>query len=404
MEMLKLLLVLILIVAALRWKLSVGITLFFAGIVTAFLFQIPVTKVTTTYLDLLQSETFIFLTLLVVEITFLGALLKELGYLSKLTASCRHLKGGSKTAVAILPGLVGLMPMPGGSLLSAPLVNDLLTDYPYKPEHKLLVNYWFRHIVEFVWPVYAGLILTEAITGLPMYRVSLLQFPLFLVMILIGLYFFIKPLKPDLSNNADVMKALKGIFSSLWPIGMAILLYGVLKIHLAISIGVSVVILLFITRPSLTRLIDPAKKALSVGLIFLIFGILSFQKIIELSGAVDTIPNMALTYNLPPELVIFLVCFTIGILTGMVSAYVGLGYAILAGYLYQPVLHPGYIFIAYFSGFLGIMLSPAHLCLVLTNQYFKSDLFKVYQRMLWPLLIFIFLVIIIYLSGWGDII
>jgi len=42
------------------------------------------------------------------------------------------------------------------------------------------------------------------------------------------------------------------------------------------------------------------------------------------------------------------------------------------------------VMFAYVSGFVGILLSPAHLCLVLTLDFFKADLRDVYKILLWP--------------------
>ncbi|MCK7476244.1 MAG: DUF401 family protein [Candidatus Moduliflexus flocculans] len=39
---------------------------------------------------------------------------------------------------------------------------------------------------------------------------------------------------------------------------------------------------------------------------------------------------------------------------------------------------------AFVSGFAGILLSPAHLCLALTAEYFKADMRKVYRILVWP--------------------
>jgi hypothetical protein len=138
----------------------------------------------------------------------------------------------------------------------------------------------------------------------------------------------------------------------------------------------------------------------SFQLAFLVFGILSFQTVLELTGAIESIPTLAISLNLPAEIVIFAVCFAAGILTGMVAAFVGLGYSLLAGYLYQPEIVPSHILLAYLSGFLGIILSPTHLCLVLTNEYFGSNLLTVYRKMIIPLLIMLALGLMLYFSPW----
>ncbi len=400
MDAVKLVVVFVLIILALRRKVSVAVTLFGAGLFVALLFWLPVPTLLQGYWDLVKSERFLTLTSVIILITILGSLLKELQFLDRLGRACQGLRGGSRTAVSILPGLVGLMPMPGGSLLSAPLVENVLKDEDYKPEFKVVANYWFRHIVEFFWPVYPGLILTGAITGMKIFDVSLLQFPLSVGMATIGYFFFIRKIKPTGGGNTSFFKALGDMSRSLWPIVLAIVLYAALQINLAYAILISLVLLIVTAHPSKSQLITSLKSGLTIKLVFLVFGILSFQTVLELTGAIQSIPQLAVTFHLPPQLVICMVCFTVGILTGMVSAFVGLGYTLLAGFMYQPVLIPENILLGYLSGYLGMMLSPTHLCLILTNEYFGSQLSRVYRLFLPPILIFFALGILLSLSPW----
>ncbi len=402
METLKLLLIFAVIVIALKKNVSVGISLFFAGLLMALLFDVPFTDLTQGYLDLVKSQTFIMLTLVVIFITYLGSLLKELGFLERLSVAVQGLPGGSKTAVAALPPLIGMMPMPGGSLMSAPLVDNVLKNKNHSPEFKLVVNYWFRHLAEFFWPLYAGVILSEAITGLPMLQVSMMQFPLSIGMATIGYFIYIRKIQNNSQKNGSLFVSLYRVLTPLWSILLSIFLYGVLKVDLSLSVLISSILLMVITRPSTEIIKKSLKRAFAPNLIFLVCGVLSFQMVIELAHAVDFIPELATTYNFPKEFVVFLVPFTIGILTGMVSAYVGLGYTILAGFLYQNGLNPGLMMIAYLSGFVGVMLSPSHLCLILTNEYFGSDLMKVYKRLIPLVLLLMTAGIILYLIGWGD--
>ncbi|GAF85582.1 unnamed protein product, partial [marine sediment metagenome] len=64
--------------------------------------------------------------------------------------------------------------------------------------------------------------------------------------------------------------------------------------------------------------------------------------------------------------------------------YVGISFPLLL-----PILGSGnpdmvLVMFAYVSGFVGILLSPAHLCLFLTLDYFKADLRDVYKILIWP--------------------
>lgn len=402
MEAVKLLALFALIVVALRFKLSIGVTLVIAGLATALLYAVPIDELAVGYWQLVQSARFIFLTSVVLLITLMGSLLKEVGYLDKLASAVQGLHGGQRTGAMILPPLIGLMPMPGGSLLSAPLVDRVLNEPRYKPEFRTVTNYWFRHIAEFAWPLYPGIILTEAITGLPIGDVALMQLPLTIIMAIIGIFFFIRTIKPSAGNSHGTRDALIGIVRALWPIALVILIYGLAQVELAWALLISIAVLLAVTRPDRARLHRATKEGLSYKLVLLVFGALSFQTALELSGAIEAIPRLSAGYNLPPELIIFLVCFAAGILTGMVAAYVAIGYTILAGLLYQHGIEPGYIMLAYLSGYFGMMLSPAHLCLVLTNEYFKADLSLVYRRLVPPLVLLLLTGILLYLSGWPE--
>ena len=402
MEAVKLPALFLIIVIALRLKLSVGVTLLGAGVVTALLYSVAAIDLLEGYWLLLQSKKFIFLTSVVLLITFLGSLLKEVGYLDRLSGACRGLYGGKRTAAAILPPLIGLMPMPGGSLLSAPLVDKVLSEPRYKPEFRTVTNYWFRHIAEFAWPLYPGLILSEAITGMPIGDIAGMQLPLTVMMVIIGLLFFIRAIRPGTAGTSRNGLALMRILGALWPIVLAIAIYGFSGIELAWAVLISVGLLIVLVRPKRTSLHTAARRGFSYKLVLLVFGTLSFQTALELAGAIEAIPRLASSYSLPPELIIILVCVIAGLLTGMVAAYVALGYTILAGFMYQPEIIPGHIMLGYLSGFVGMMLSPAHLCLILTNEYFKSDLGRVYRRLAPPLALVFLGGILLYFSGWPE--
>jgi len=399
---LKLVAVLAVIVLALHRRLPVGLTLLAVGPFTAILYQVDFRDLLEGYGRVAGSADFFSLTGLVVFVTMLGTLMREIGYLDRLSGACRRLPGGSRTAVISLPPLIGLMPMPGGSLMSAPLVNSVLADPKYTPEFKCAANYWFRHQVEFCWPIYAGLVLTEAITGLPIGQVALLQLPLTLFMFTIGYFYFGKRITNDVNARPGLLGPLHGIAATIWPVLIAILLYGLIGIELSLSVVAALAVLAVVARPARPVIVKTLKAGFSPGLVVLIFGVLAFRLVLELSVAVRSIPRLAATYHLPPELILGLVCFTIGLRTGMVSAYVSLGYTLLAGLLYQPEIVPGHIILAALSGFVGMMVSPAHICLVVTNAYFGSELSKVIRTLAVPLIIFGILGFLLYLTPYTS--
>jgi hypothetical protein len=121
---------------------------------------------------------------------------------------------------------------------------------------------------------------------------------------------------------------------------------------------------------------------------------------LDLAGAVGSIPKLSAWLGLPGEVVIILVSFISGLLTGILFALVGLAYPLLAGYLYQPDINLANIFLAFISGYVGMIFSPTHFCLILTNEHFHSDLGKVYRLLAVPLLTLFLAGLILYLAGY----
>jgi len=99
---------------------------------------------------------------------------------------------------------------------------------------------------------------------------------------------------------------------------------------------------------------------------------------LEVTGAVSDIAYLLNFSFIPTPLIFFLIPFIVGILTGVTSASIGISFPILVGML--PYVNPlKYILLAFLSGYLGVMVSPMHLCLVLTREYFNADWNKVYK-------------------------
>jgi hypothetical protein len=72
---------------------------------------------------------------------------------------------------------------------------------------------------------------------------------------------------------------------------------------------------------------------------------------------------------------------------GITIAFVGTTFPILISLVHsfgetQGIL--GYMMLALVSGFIGVLLSPLHLCLLLSNEYFGTPLTKVLRLVARP--------------------
>lgn len=405
LALLKLLLVFSVILFALRKKIGIGIVLLLATAALAILFWVQPVELRKGLGDALLSTQFVSLTAILVLVSILGALLKQLGFLQKLAEACDQLIGGKRTAVVLLPSLVGSMPMPGGSQLSAPLVDKVLDQPRYSPLFRCVSNYWFRHMVEFSWPIYPGLVLTEAVTGVPVAWIAFLQLPLTIFMLGIGYVLYVRRIEKSVSVSVkSQFVTVVRIVSALWPVAVALVLYGLVDIDLSLSLLLAVVLVIVVYRPGTAKLKPSLRAGLSLDMLLLVVGILSFQTVLRLSHSIDAIPIVAESLRLPGEVVIFAVCFTIGLLTSMSAAVVGLGYTLLGGLLYTPELRLDRVMFGYLCGFTGMLLSPTHLCTLLTTQYFGVSVTSFFRALILPVSLLFLLGLGLYLTPWGALV
>jgi hypothetical protein len=124
-----------------------------------------------------------------------------------------------------------------------------------------------------------------------------------------------------------------------------------------------------------------------IPMTFTIAGVMIFQGVLQDSQAVADISKSFITANVPIGLVIVMLPFLVGSIAGITVAFVGttfpIVFSLLASYgLADKTL--AYTVLAYCAGYLGVLLSPLHICLILTCEFFKTDLPKIYPRLALP--------------------
>ena len=87
--------------------------------------------------------------------------MQESGQMDRLV---NDLRIGKRTFLVLSPALVGMLPVPGGALLSSPLVERVGEGMEEKT--KAALNVWFRHVLLIVYPFSPALIASAKIAGL----------------------------------------------------------------------------------------------------------------------------------------------------------------------------------------------------------------------------------------------
>jgi hypothetical protein len=139
--------------------------------------------------------------------------------------------------------------------------------------------------------------------------------------------------------------------------------------------------------------LDVVKKGIPVRTATSILGVMVFKHVLEDAGAVEQIPMALSTLGLPPLLVAYVVPMIVGLLTGTAPAALALSVPLVTPLLAvntdgQSTVTMNSAVWLYVSSFSGILLSPLHLCLALTREYFGATWGLLYRRLL-PAVIFV---------------
>ncbi|MEA3485581.1 MAG: DUF401 family protein, partial [Candidatus Aerophobetes bacterium] len=273
------------------------------------------------------------------------------------------------------------------AMLSAPIIEESGNKMGLTPENKTFLNYWFRHIWEYTWPLYPGLILTSAIFSIPIYRIVLAQLPLTLSAILAGCIFGLSrlPYKPSSrERKGKVIKEICNFLLNAWPILTIIFFVLVLKWELILSLTITVLLTLVTTKIKRGRVLSILKNSLSWRTILLIISVMVFKRVLEASGVLLVVSEVFNHTGISPLIVMFPIPLFVGLLTGVSQAFVGITFPILLPFIGTNDPNLTYVMLAYAGGFTGILLSPVHLCLIVTKDYFKADFARVYKSLLLP--------------------
>jgi uncharacterized protein len=93
--------------------------------------------------------------------------------------------------------------------------------------------------------------------------------------------------------------------------------------------------------------------------------------------------SQALTASgIPLPVIVFAVPLMAGVLTGLAVGAFAIAFPIVLPLCGPDLVGSGYGLLAYTGGFVGLMVSPLHLCLALTRVYYKAEWGGVYQRIL----------------------
>ncbi len=357
-----------------------------------------------------QPET-ISLVLITAVLLTLSRTMRISRQLEEIVSLVKALMRRPAVAMAALPALIGLLPMPGGALFSAPMVDSAAGGASESRGRLSAINYWFRHVWEYWWPLYPGVILATELTESSFGTFIGYQIPLSIFMIFSGLYIF-RNMHPDLHATQPppqkgTKRKLLWLTSSIWIIPIVwVVIHFLMRLlpedffpqHIAkaakkyLPIAIGLLFSLFWTIRLNRMKLREMSKVFSQRDIYiiaaLVLAVMIFQGVLGTVDAGRKIAAELQEHNVPIVLVIAILPFIAGMITGLAIGFVGISFPIVlslvAAMPSAEAMRP-YAVLAYACGHMGQMASPLHLCYILSNRYFNTSFGPVYKRLLLPI-------------------
>jgi integral membrane protein (TIGR00529 family) len=352
----------------------------------------------------------LFLAFIVGFIMVLSSLMEKTGRTEQLLEGLSGLITNTRFRLVFFPALIGLLPMPGGAIFSAPLIEKTAQGVGADAMDKTLLNYWFRHVWEPSWPLYPGIILAASLAEMPIGTVCLMGFPGVLALIALGWWFYLRPGAlplhetgtPHDAPSAGCLRILYLVLPLVMAIGGAVFLEMLISVSghgismewgVVVALALAVVVLV---RQEGVRTGTVLRQTFSVHVVKMLFVIVAVFIFKEAMQAADVVTALANALGGEGALWTCAVVlpFLVGFVSGITLGFVGATFPLFLGVLAQNGMQDqafSYVILALFSGYSGILASPLHICFALTCEYFHVPVAKAWRKLLLPSLLFLFL-------------
>ena len=396
----RMIMIFLLLLLCIRKKLSLGNAFMLGTLFLSLLFGMQPRVTLKSMLASLADPKTLSIAVIISLIMVLSSSMELAGQMQRMLKNFRGLISSPRLNLIVFPALIGLLPMPGGAVFSAPMVKELGGGLKLSEAQLSFVNYWFRHIWEYWWPLYPGILLTTVITEINILTLMAIMCPFTAIALWLG-YRALK--RPDnfSKSRANVpnpplwpfIKELVPILVVIFPgLAMGILISKLFsrlmiskEIGLILALCAAIAWVWYQNGTSNKQIRSMLTNPQLLKMMYMIAGILIFKGILTDSHAAAAVSQELMQMNIPLALIAVTLPLLVGISSGIVIAFLGSTLPILVPLIQslgEAQFLPAYVMLTIASGFAGVLLSPLHLCFLLSNEYFAVSIGSVY-RYLW---------------------
>lgn len=352
-------------------RISLTLALFSGGFVLGLLF-LPPWLVFKSLVDTFLDPSVFLLGLAVGVIPLIGGVMEETGMVSTLV---ENLPVSRRLFLGASPAFMGLLPMPGGALMSAPLVEK--AGEGASKDVKSAVNVWFRHVPQLVYPFETSLIVSAKIANVDLYSVLPFLAPHALVCSMLGYWLLLRKVRRGAAytENASFKRAVIPLAVVLAAplvdfMVLTVLKPGIREAATLTAALISLTLALIVGRPGLRSVGVVILKMRPWSFSAIVFGMFFFLRVFQSSP----VPCALTSVEMDASMLCISLGFLLGFATGRIQIPTSIAIPVfLARYGLPSTPLPVFSSI-YFSSYLGYIVSPVHPCVTVSIEYFKSDL------------------------------
>jgi uncharacterized protein len=341
-----------------------------------------------------QTTGYLFMTLagLIVLVGVLGEALKVTGVSARLGPALNGLLRSRRFALAVMPMIMGLLPVPGGIMLSSPMVRELGDSIGLNRTRQAAINFVFRHQWEPVWPLFPSVPLIQGMLGVSAFAVISHNLVIMLSFLAGGTFFLLLPAMPSRKEASSVGRMfgenLRDFAGAIWPIAVVAGLYIAFNITPAVGMLPAIIIFLIFHRVPMVRWGELFKAGIDPDFILLIFGSLLFKLNLEAGNVITDVVQFLIDVNVPPYLLIFILPFIVAFSTGVTLPTVAITFPFLIPFIGTGGQAKMGLEVLAFAGLIcGLFLSPIHLCVALSASYFEVPLSRLILKIAGPVIL-----------------
>ncbi|MCL2123355.1 MAG: DUF401 family protein [Desulfovibrionaceae bacterium] len=401
--LLRLLTVFVLMLLGVRLRLGLGLSVLIGSLVLALWFDMNPWQWAVASVGIFSDTPTVLVWCVLSCILALSSLMERTGQVERFMIALSHHITSPRARLVFFPILIGLLPMPGGAVFSAPLIQAVARGLPVPEIDKSLINYWFRHCTEMAWPLFPAIILTASLGEIPTPQLVMYTCPLALIFFGAGWFCLVRGLEfPPTAGipNAEVSGSWANVLYQGLPIflalGGALALEGVIALTLpgvTVDYGVPLALLGGIAVCLLQNNLNAMEFFRAVfqrhvlSMICMVGALGVFKIILEKSGTVDALMHMG-SADMALILAAVVLPGLVGLVTGLLMACVGITMPLLMALVPEGEAVLPWLALSLSSGFTGTMISPLHICFVLSCEYFKVDFTASWRRVPAPAILF----------------